>query len=138
MMVVYVVKSLYINFGTLDQMHLNFFLVHLGSCRKNILVRNPGKPKLKKIKNPPRKNFLYFRKWNFPSAKIIYFPTYTFRPQPSKFFPKKISYIFSKKNLFLYFRKQNFLIFQKTELSSPKTKNFKRELYKLEKFRIFC
>ena len=52
-----------------------------------------------------------------PSAKIIYFPTYTFRPQPSKFFPKKISYIFSKKTFsyisgnrtFLYFRKQNFL-----------------------------
>ena len=116
-MVVYVVKSLYINFDTLDQMHLNFFLVHLGSYRKNILVRNPGKPKLKKIKNPPRKNFLYFRKWNFLVPRLFTFQLILSGLSPQNFSLKKFL-IFSQKKTFsyisgnrtfLYFRKQNFL-----------------------------
>ena len=43
----------------------------------------------------------------------------TFRPQPSKLIPKKVSYIFSKESFFLYFRKRC------AGLSSPSSKNKK-------------
>ena len=43
----------------------------------------------------------------------------TFRPQPSKLIPKKVSYIFSKESFFLHFRKRS------AGLSSPSSKNKK-------------
>ena len=71
---------------------------------ENGTLHFPDRAKKKNKKNPFEKNSLYFRKWNFLALilkKLLYF-----RPQPSKFFPKKTrseKVIFSQKKAFLIF-----------------------------------
>ena len=83
-------------------------------------------PSSKKNKtNPPPKNFLYVREWNFLAPRLknsLYLGKWNFLALILKFFvyfvKKKFFLYFgkqkSKKN-FLYFRKRKFLTFQKME-----------------------
>ena len=66
-----------------------------------------SKPKKQK-KSTPKKNSLYFRKWNFLTLilKELFF-----------FFQKKLFLYFLKRNFFLYFRTWNLVIF------TPSSKN---------------
>ena len=91
----------------------------------------------KKQKNPPQKNFLYLKKWNFIAPRWkhpLYFPKWSFL---ASYFPyvsgKNFPSSKSEKRLlwkdFLYFRKWNFsspkfkkLLYFKRDLRSPKNK----------------
>ena len=128
-----------------------------------ILGNGTFQPKPQKWKKPtPKKNFLYFGKWNFltlRSKNFSYFlkrklflyslkkVSHTFQPGPTKTCSEKFSYIFSKKTPF--FGNENLkkiLIFQETEFCYtsespfPRSKvfyTFSYEEVKIFKFKYF-
>ena len=77
------------------------------------------KPKKKIKKNPPRKNSLYFWKWNCLALMLKRY-LYFLKRKLFLYFPKrKLCLYFLKRKLFLIFRKWNSVLF------SSRTKNEK-------------